>query len=87
MLLPFHAAGEAITAARQTNGAHVINPGSTLTSSAAFKPTEMKLRSRSSSPEPSDVEQQNISYANVGMAPSFRSGQGRNLLLTVGESV
>lgn len=87
MLLPFHAAGEAITAARQTNGAHAIDPGSTLTSSEAFKPTEMELGSRSSSPEPSDAEQQNVSYADVAMAPSFRSGQVRNLLLTAGDSV
>lgn len=56
MLGPFHAAGETITAARQTNAADTIDPGSTLTSSEAFKPTEMGLRSRPSSPETSDGE-------------------------------
>lgn len=53
MLGPFHAAGETITAAHQTNAAGTIDPGST---SEAFKPTKMELRSRPNSPETSDGE-------------------------------
>lgn len=70
MLGPFHATGETITAARQTNAADTIDPGST---SEAFKSTKMEPRSRPSSPESFDGEKQNTSDANAGGAPSCRS--------------